>query len=195
MAHRWFRSGWLMVIVALVIFIGACRRQEPAKPEPPPPPPPPAPVVTPPPPPKPPVPPPPTPPPAAPTEKEIFDKKMPDELSRELGVVYFDYDRADLSDTARATLQKSAELLKQWAGWAPTLRVMVEGHADNRGTNEYNLALGERRAASVRDYLVSLGVANTALSIVSKGEEQPVCTEETEACWQQNRRGQFIVTK
>ena len=72
--------------------------------------------------------------------------------------------------------------------------VMVEGHADSRGTNEYNLALGERRADAVRDYLVSLGVAADRVTIVSKGEEQPFCTEETEACWQQNRGGHFIVT-
>ena len=196
MTYRSFRSVWLVVLVALVIFGGACNRQPPAKPAPPPQPPPPAPVVTPPPPPKPPVQPPPTPPPpAAPTEREIFDKKMGDELSKELGAVLFEYDRADLTDAARTTLQKDAELLKQWVQWAPQLRVTVEGHADNRGTNEYNLALGERRAASIRDYLVSLGVATGALSIVSKGEEQPACTEDTESCWQENRRGIFIVVK
>jgi len=72
--------------------------------------------------------------------------------------------------------------------------VMVEGHADSRGTNEYNLALGERRADAVRDYLVSLGVPTERITIVSKGEEQPICAEETEACWQQNRRGHFIIT-
>jgi peptidoglycan-associated lipoprotein len=76
-----------------------------------------------------------------------------------------------------------------------TSKVLIEGHADSRGTNEYNLALGERRADVVRDYLVSLGVAADRVSIVSKGEEQPFCTEETESCWQQNRRGHFIVTE
>ena len=196
MAYRSFRSVSVSVVVALLIFVGACRRQPPAKPEPPPPPPAPAPVVQPPPPPKPPVQPPPTPPaPAAPSDRDIFMSKMGDVLSKELGVVYFDYDRADLTDAARATLQKSAELLKQWVGWEPKVRVTVEGHADNRGTNEYNLALGERRAASVRDYLVSLGVGAPVLSIVSKGEEQPACTQDTESCWQENRRGIFIVIK
>ncbi|HEX6976307.1 MAG TPA: OmpA family protein, partial [Vicinamibacterales bacterium] len=63
-----------------------------------------------------------------------------------------------------------------------------------RGTNEYNLALGERRAAAVRDYLVSLGLANDRITIVSKGEEQPFCSEDNESCWQQNRRGHFIIT-
>jgi peptidoglycan-associated lipoprotein len=71
---------------------------------------------------------------------------------------------------------------------------MVEGHADSRGTNEYNLALAENRADAVRDYLVSLGLPNDRVTIVSKGEEQPFCTEETEACWQQNRVGFFIFT-
>jgi peptidoglycan-associated lipoprotein len=196
MSYRSFRSLGVLVVVALMVFVGACRRQPPAKPEPPPPPPAPAPVVTPPPPPKPPVQPPPTPPaPSVPTPEAIFAKKTADELSKELGIVYFEYDRADLTDAARTTLQKSAELLKQWVGFQSTLRVTVEGHADNRGTNEYNLALGERRAASVRDYLVSLGVGAGTLSIVSKGEEQPSCTEDTESCWQENRRGVFIVIK
>ena len=71
---------------------------------------------------------------------------------------------------------------------------MVEGHADARGTNEYNLALGERRAAAARDYLVSLGIPADRMTIVSKGEEAPVCSEDNEACWQKNRRGHFVFT-
>ena len=70
-----------------------------------------------------------------------------------------------------------------------TTRVSVEGHADSRGTNEYNLALGERRANAVRDYLVSLGVSGDRMVVVSKGEESPTCSDETEACWARNRRG------
>ena len=104
--------------------------------------------------------------------------------------VYFDYDRAELSDRARASLSKNSEWMKRWT----STTVTIEGHASSEGTNEYNLALGERRAASVRDYLGSLGVANTRLNIVSMGEEQPVCTEETEACLAQNRRGHFVIT-
>ena len=73
-------------------------------------------------------------------------------------------------------------------------RIMVEGHADSRGTNEYNLALAERRADTARDYLVGLGIPNERITIVSKGEEQPFCKEENESCWQQNRRGHFIIT-
>ena len=71
---------------------------------------------------------------------------------------------------------------------------MVEGHADSRGTAEYNLALGEKRANAVRAYLVNLGVAADRLTIVSKGKEAPFCTEENESCWQQNRRGHFVIT-
>jgi peptidoglycan-associated lipoprotein len=72
--------------------------------------------------------------------------------------------------------------------------VTIEGHADSRGTSEYNLALGERRASAARDYLVTLGVPATRMNVVSMGEEQPFCTEETESCWSQNRRGHFVIT-
>lgn len=107
-----------------------------------------------------------------------------------LADVFFLYDSADLSDAARASLQKNAEWLRRWV----STTITVEGHADSRGTNEYNLALAERRAGSVRDYLVSLGVPATRMSIVSKGEEQPFCTEEAESCWSLNRRGHFVFT-
>ena len=102
----------------------------------------------------------------------------------------FDLDAATLRDDGRAVLSKNAEYLKRWS----TVRITVEGHADSRGTPEYNLALGGRRAASVKDYLVSLGIAADRIVTVSKGKEQPTCTEETEACWQQNRRGHSIIT-
>jgi peptidoglycan-associated lipoprotein len=109
---------------------------------------------------------------------------------RPLGDVFFDYDKADLSDTARATLQKNAAWLTKWT----STRATIEGHADSRGTSEYNLALGERRAAAVRDYLTSLQVPAARLTIVSMGEEQPQCREENEACWSQNRRAHSVIT-
>ena len=109
---------------------------------------------------------------------------------RPLADVFFAYDASDLSERARTTLAANAEYLKRWT----STRVKVEGHADARGTNEYNLALGERRAGAVRDYLVSLGIATARIETVSLGEEQPTCTEETEACWEQNRRGHFVFT-
>ena len=104
--------------------------------------------------------------------------------------VFFDLDRADVRDDARPALQKDADWLKKWA----SVRVTLEGHADSRGSAEYNLALGDRRASAVRDYLVSLGIAVDRLQIVSKGKESPFCSEENEACWQQNRRGHFVIT-
>jgi peptidoglycan-associated lipoprotein len=130
--------------------------------------------------------------PAPPSEDEIFRNKTLDQLNAEkpLADAFFGLDSTDLTAEARGLLQKDVEWMKKWT----TTKVMVEGHADSRGTNEYNLALGERRADAVRDYLVSLGVAENRITIVSKGEEQPFCSEETEACWQQNRRGHFVIT-
>lgn len=107
-----------------------------------------------------------------------------------LDPVFFDYDKADLRDEARATLQKNAGYLKRFS----STRVNVEGHCDERGTNEYNLALGERRAAAVRDYLISLGIGANRLATVSKGEESPFCADHNEGCWSHNRRGHFIFT-
>jgi len=195
MPRRLSRMLSLIFAVGLVTLIVACgRKQPPAAPPPAPPPPPPAVVQPPPPPPPKPVPPPPQPPPPPrqPTEAEIFAAMSLAELNAKgyLEDVYFDYDKADLSDRARTSLQKNADWLRKWM----STRVTVEGHADSRGTNEYNLALGERRAAAVRDYLVSLGVVVGRINIVSKGEEEPTCREETEACWPLNRRGHFNIT-
>lgn len=104
--------------------------------------------------------------------------------------VYFDFDKYDLRADARTTLKANADWLKA----NPSARVEIEGHADERGTNEYNLALGAKRAQSARDYLASLGIAKERLSTKSYGEELPVCKEQTEACWQKNRHDRFAVT-
>ena len=109
---------------------------------------------------------------------------------RPLEDVFFAYDKSDLSDAARASLQKSSDWMRKWT----TTMVTVEGHADSRGTSEYNLALGERRAGAVRDYLATLGVMGSRITIVTMGEEQPVCTEDAESCWEKNRRGHFVIT-
>ena len=103
--------------------------------------------------------------------------------------VYFDYDKYDLRADARETLKASAAWLKS----NPSARVEVEGHCDERGTNEYNLALGAKRAQAARDYLVTLGIPTQRLSTISYGKELPVCREGTEACWQKNRRDRFVV--
>ena len=104
--------------------------------------------------------------------------------------VYFQYDEASLSDETRDRLSRNADLLKG----APQLVLIIEGHADERGTNEYNLALGERRANAAKDYLTSLGVADGRLRTLSYGEERPVCTETAESCWAQNSRAHMVVT-
>jgi peptidoglycan-associated lipoprotein len=103
--------------------------------------------------------------------------------------VYFDFDRYDLTADARATLRANAEWLKS----NPSTRVEIEGHCDERGTNEYNLALGAKRAQAARQFLTSLGVSPDRLSTISYGEELPVCRESTESCWKQNRRARFVI--
>jgi peptidoglycan-associated lipoprotein len=106
-----------------------------------------------------------------------------------LADVYFDYDRFMLRSEARKTLEANAQLLKSKNGW----RVLIEGHCDERGTVDYNLVLGERRARSVKSYLEDLGVPSGQLQIVTYGKEKPVCVKHTENCWQQNRRAHFVL--
>jgi peptidoglycan-associated lipoprotein len=139
-----------------------------------------------------------TPPPAV-TEDETEDPLLSADLQvvndelRRRGFspdVYFEYDESSLSDETRERLARNADLLKAQTQFLVT----VEGHADSRGTNEYNLALGEKRANAVRDYLSSLGVDGGRLRIITYGEERPACTEEEESCWSQNRRSHMIIT-
>jgi peptidoglycan-associated lipoprotein len=102
--------------------------------------------------------------------------------------IHFDFDKSTIRSG-------DAEILESNAGWLRDNRsqlLLIEGHADDRGTNEYNLALGERRATSTKNFLVSRGVAPDRISIVSYGEERPLCTTQTEACWAQNRRAMFL---
>jgi peptidoglycan-associated lipoprotein len=178
--------------ICLVLGIGAaaCAKKAPA-PAPPPPAPPAAPAA----PPSPP--PPPPPPPSAPapralSEDELFAQKSLAQINSEkpLADVYFELDESSIGDEAKASLSANATWLKRWAN----TRISIEGHCDERGTAEYNLGLGERRAAAAKAYLVELGVPADRVVIVSKGKETPFCTESNEACWKQNRRGHFIVT-
>lgn len=180
------------IALLLVFVVSGCARRVPPPAPPPPAPPPPAAAPTPPPPPPPPPPPAPAPPPAPLSEEELFARKTLDQLNAEmpLGDVLFDYDMSTVRDDARPILQKNADYLRRW----PSTRITIEGHADSRGTNEYNLSLGERRANSVKEYMVGLGIAADRILAVSKGEESPVCTEENESCWQRNRRGHPIFT-
>jgi peptidoglycan-associated lipoprotein len=126
------------------------------------------------------------------TEDEIFAKKTLEELNAErpLGDVFFDYNEAAIREEARPLLQKNVDWLRRWS----STKISIEGHCDERGSSEYNLALGERRATAVKEYLVSLGIPADRVLAVSKGKEQPFCREGSEACWQQNRRGHFLFT-
>ena len=107
-----------------------------------------------------------------------------------LSDAYFDLDKSDVRADAQSALQKDSDWLKKWT----STRIQIEGHCDERGSAGYNLGLGSRRATAVKDYLVNLGVAASRIDIVSKGKEAPACMDHNEGCWQQNRRGHFIVT-
>ena len=180
------------IALTAVVGVSACAKK---KPVPPPAPPPVAPAEQPRTTPTPPPPPPAPPREAAPaplTEDEIFGRKTVDDLNREKPMTdaFFARDSYQVGDDQKAALQKDADWLKRWT----SVKVMVEGHADSRGTAEYNLALGQRRAAAVRDYMVNLGIAAGRITVVSKGKEAPFCSEENDSCWQQNRRGHFVIT-
>jgi peptidoglycan-associated lipoprotein len=107
-----------------------------------------------------------------------------------LGDVYFEFDQATLDASARERLSRNAEFLRA----QPEYVVSIEGHCDERGTNDYNLALGTRRAVAARDFVAALGIAGKRLNALSYGEERPQCGEGTEACWARNRRAHFVIT-
>jgi len=109
--------------------------------------------------------------------------------SSPLKEVYFDFERYDVRSDARETLKANGEWLKA----NPSAVVEIEGHCDERGTNEYNMALGAKRAQAAMDYLTTLGVAASRLSTISYGEELPVCEEHAEKCWAKNRRDRFVI--
>jgi peptidoglycan-associated lipoprotein len=141
--------------------------------------------------------PPPAPPPAAPEAPVVDDyerlrQAASDEIERMglLADIHFDYDKAELRDGDRQILARNAETLKKY----DFLRITVEGHCDERGSVEYNLALGQRRAQTAHDYVVSLGVPADRMKTISYGKEVPLCHESTEECWARNRRDHFAVT-
>ena len=117
------------------------------------------------------------------TQDEIFLKEVRD--------AYFDFNKADIRSDARTALGKTAEYLRNY----PAERVTIEGHCDERGSTEYNLALGDRRASAAKQYLVSLGISADRINTVSFGKEKPFCMQSTEDCYQQNRRGHFVRSK
>jgi peptidoglycan-associated lipoprotein len=105
--------------------------------------------------------------------------------------IYFDYDQYDIRTDAVNVLQN----ISSWMLKNTSSNLLIEGHCDDRGTSEYNLALGDRRAKAVRDYLAALGVRSARMEILSYGEEQPICLEASESCWTKNRRAHFVVAR
>jgi peptidoglycan-associated lipoprotein len=114
------------------------------------------------------------------SEQQLFAQNVKD--------IYFDYDKGDIRSDQQAVLQADAQFLQQH----PNIRITIEGHCDERGSTEYNLALGTNRADAVKNALVQAGVGGDRIKTISYGKEKPFCTESNEACWQQNRRGHFV---
>ena len=112
---------------------------------------------------------------------ELFEQNVKD--------AFYDLDKSDLREDARAALTKDAEFLRSY----PQVKVSIEGHCDERGSTEYNLGLGQRRAEAAKNYLISLGIAADRMETTSWGKERPFCTEHDESCWQQNRRAHFVL--
>ena len=125
------------------------------------------------------------------TEADVLSQDLA-ELNRRgyLTDAFYDYDKSNLRDDARTALAADSTWLKKY----PSVRIMIEGHCDERGTQAYNLSLGDRRANAAKEYLVSLGVADARVRTVSYGKERPFCTDSNESCWQQNRRAHILVT-
>jgi peptidoglycan-associated lipoprotein len=190
MRSRLALSGLLILVTLLVLSAGACTKKTPpvARPIPPPPPPPTAVAPA-----RPPAPAEPVVVPAAPITEDKVAVASLDEINRSspLKPVFFGYNISDVSAEAQRVLDANAEVLKK----NPTWVISIEGHCDERGTAEYNLALGERRAGAARTYLVSLGILGDRVSIVSYGKEFPFDPAHTEEAWAKNRRGHFVVTR
>jgi len=138
--------------------------------------------------------PPPAPPPSSAVQGQVESTVVPGSVQDfrvNVGdTVHFDYDRYAITSEGRDLLQRQAAWLQKYQ----QVRVTIEGHCDERGTREYNLALGARRANAVREYLVSLGVSSRRMDTISYGKERPICTESSESCWSQNRRGVTTIT-
>ena len=180
-------------VLLLVLLTGSCvRNPAPVEPDAPPPPPPGAQRDTEPTPPPPP-PPAPLPPPTPPTiEEDAFASRTLEELNQEspLEPVFFGYDSSELDPAGRSSLDANAEILRRYGTWVIT----IEGHCDERGTAEYNLALGERRALAAREYLLNLGFGADRLGTVSYGKEFPFDPRHDDAAWSRNRRAHFVIT-
>lgn len=188
MNRKWTTAFWMMALVVMVVAVGCGPKEPPQMPaevpmvEPDP-----EPVEV-------------APPPAPPTVEDPKPHPLDDDLviankyaieNGLLGDVYFDFDKYDLRADSRQRLEKNAEFMKKYGNFVFGL----EGHCDERGTNEYNMALGEQRALAARRYLVELGVGAARLGTVSYGEEQPLDPRSTEDAWAKNRRAHFVVSE
>ena len=131
------------------------------------------------------------------TEKELAKVETKEEPARYteekdlFADILFDYDKYDVREEDKPVLQNIAN----WLLKNTSAKISIEGHCDERGTNEYNLALGDRRAKAARDYIIALGIASGRVEMLSYGEEMPFCKEQTEGCWAKNRRDHFVVLK
>ena len=125
----------------------------------------------------------------APAPKEEPMPAAEEKKMLELKDAFFDFDKSNIREDAKAPLQNNGEFLRA----NKNTKIAIEGHCDERGTNEYNLALGQRRADSAKRYLINLGINASRISTISYGEEKPQCKEQNEGCWQKNRRAHFIV--
>jgi peptidoglycan-associated lipoprotein len=114
-----------------------------------------------------------------------------EEISGMFDDIHFDYDKYEIKEDARITLRAVADYLIK----NPSNKVLIEGHCDERGTSEYNLGLGDKRAKTAKDYLLSLGVPSDRVDVISYGKEKPLCVEHTEGCWARNRRAHFVILK
>lgn len=163
------RQLLVVLVVGLFIFaLGACAKKQTAQPAPPPPPP------------------------VEETVEPQVEEVVQEEPVMKMPVVediFFEFDKSAITDAAKQTLANNAQQLKD----APNAMIQIEGHCDERGTNAYNLALGERRANAAKDYLVTLGVDASRISTISYGEERPFDTGHTDAAWAKNRRAHFVV--
>jgi len=191
MRIRWAAGAAGVVAILAALIVGGCAKKVPPVARPAPPPPPPATTPA-----RPPTPPQPVaePPvvPPEPVPEDTMESKSLDDLNRDspLKPAFFEYDAAELTPEAQQVLNQDAEVLKKHSTWVVT----IEGHCDERGTAEYNLALGERRAVAARTYLVSLGIPADRLRTVSYGKEFPFDPGHTEAAWAKNRRAHFVIT-
>ena len=125
------------------------------------------------------------------TEEEIFAAKSLEEVNREkpMAMIHFDFDKYFIRDDAKPVLDSNARWMRKWG----SVIILIEGHCDERGTEEYNMALGEKRAKSTLDYLVSLGISANRIKIISYGKSQPLDPGQNEIAWQKNRRAQFLI--